>query len=328
MLTQAYERRTYVARLVLIALLAMLGLASPPSVDLAFADSYATNGRVSTSGPALQVRQLPSTTAPVVARLRNGTPVSVRCTAVAQVVSGRLGRSRIWNNIGPGLWISDAYTYTGRSTAIARPCRPDELRGQSGLLVSPVIRFPPCIFPIPEADPRLDPRGMRSWCDQLKDAVTGADPREYYVYKKTSPQIGEEGELIALAKVRQDNPVALVFRPKDRPKGYCLKPVFDGRGPLLRHLLKCADQSYTGGVNLDLFRDIPAEIGTRRPDIVVAEGGRVRFVEVKTNGGYYNARQRANDAFILRTRGWPTKVHEERVDPHYYRCANCRAVTA
>jgi hypothetical protein len=131
--------------------------------------------------------------------------------------------------------------------------------------------------------------------------ITGQDPREFVTYKKTRDQIGEEAELQALAMLRNANPDALVWRPKDHPKtGYCLSgyvyvPVIGGSGgarPI------CNDLIQTGGRSIGSFYEIRTSTGGRRPDIVRAQYGVITLYEIKENNSPIEEEQELKDHWI------------------------------
>ncbi|MEU7998908.1 peptidoglycan DD-metalloendopeptidase family protein [Micromonospora sp. NPDC049060] len=70
-------------------------------------------GTVGTSGTPLTVRSGPGTGYAAVDTLANGTTVTIYCQTNGTTVTGTYGTSSIWNRIGTGRYISDAYTYTG-----------------------------------------------------------------------------------------------------------------------------------------------------------------------------------------------------------------------
>ncbi len=64
----------------------------------------------------------------VVARLRRGTRVAVRCQRVGPLAAGRAGPSRVWDRVegsgGADGWLADGYLDTGTSGLVAPSCRP------------------------------------------------------------------------------------------------------------------------------------------------------------------------------------------------------------
>lgn len=80
-------------------------------------------GTVNTeTGINLNVRSGPSTTNSVVGSLADGATVSIQCQINGQSVTGTYGTSRLWNRIGSGRFIPDAYTYTGSDGRVAPDC--------------------------------------------------------------------------------------------------------------------------------------------------------------------------------------------------------------
>lgn len=79
-------------------------------------------GVVRTSGSTLNVRSGPSTSAAVVGAAANWSHVVVECTARGTWVDGYLGSTNLWNRIGPGHFVSDAYLSTGTGNPVAPAC--------------------------------------------------------------------------------------------------------------------------------------------------------------------------------------------------------------
>ena len=79
-------------------------------------------GVVRTSGRPLTVRSGPGTNHSAVGQAGRFTNVVIECTAKGSRVDGYYGVSNIWNRIGPGNWISDAYVNTGSSGPAAKAC--------------------------------------------------------------------------------------------------------------------------------------------------------------------------------------------------------------
>ncbi|MGY5129553.1 peptidase [Streptomyces nigrescens] len=73
-------------------------------------------------GYRVKVRQGPGTDYPVVRQLAEGARIQIRCQRHGQKVSGPYGTSDIWDNIGPGQYISDTYVRTGSSDMVAPLC--------------------------------------------------------------------------------------------------------------------------------------------------------------------------------------------------------------
>ncbi|MEV7231821.1 MULTISPECIES: peptidoglycan DD-metalloendopeptidase family protein [Polymorphospora] len=72
-------------------------------------------GTVRTAGTPLTVRSGPGTGYASVGTLATGTNVTIHCQTTGTSVTGTYGTSNIWNRIGSGRFIADAYTYTGHS---------------------------------------------------------------------------------------------------------------------------------------------------------------------------------------------------------------------
>ncbi|GAB4106136.1 peptidoglycan DD-metalloendopeptidase family protein [Micromonospora taraxaci] len=71
------------------------------------------NGTVDTSGTALTVRSGPGTGYASVGTVADGTRVTIACQTSGTTVTGTYGTSSIWDRIGSGRFIADAYVYTG-----------------------------------------------------------------------------------------------------------------------------------------------------------------------------------------------------------------------
>ncbi|TNH30506.1 M23 family peptidase [Micromonospora orduensis] len=71
------------------------------------------NGTVDTSGTPLTVRSGPGTGYASVGTVADGTRVTIACQTSGTSVTGTYGTSTIWDRIGSGRYIADAYVYTG-----------------------------------------------------------------------------------------------------------------------------------------------------------------------------------------------------------------------
>lgn len=80
------------------------------------------SGTVHTSGANLNVRSGASTSYSVVGSLSNGSHVTIYCQKNGQTITGTYGTSKLWNRIGTGRYIPDAYTYTGSDGRVAPDC--------------------------------------------------------------------------------------------------------------------------------------------------------------------------------------------------------------
>ncbi|MFD1296304.1 N-acetylmuramoyl-L-alanine amidase [Lysobacter gummosus] len=80
------------------------------------------SGTVDTSGSPLNVRSGPGTSYSVVDSLADGASVTIQCQTNGSSVTGTYGTSSLWNRIGSGRFIPDAYTYTGSDGRVAPDC--------------------------------------------------------------------------------------------------------------------------------------------------------------------------------------------------------------
>ena len=76
-------------------------------------------GVVRTNGGPLTVRSGPGTGNAAVGQAGNHANVVIECTATGTRVTGTYGTTNVWNRIGPGNWVSDAYVNTGSSAPVA-----------------------------------------------------------------------------------------------------------------------------------------------------------------------------------------------------------------
>lgn len=75
--------------------------------------STTATGTVNTAGGALTVRSGPGTNYDAVGTVADGTRVTIYCQTSGTSVTGTYGTSSIWDRIGTGKYIADAYVYTG-----------------------------------------------------------------------------------------------------------------------------------------------------------------------------------------------------------------------
>ncbi|MER5435708.1 SH3 domain-containing protein [Streptomyces sp. NPDC002588] len=73
-------------------------------------------------GVRLNVRSGPGTAYSVVRVLPEGSKVAIYCQTPGTTVSGPYGTSNIWDNIGSGEYVSDAYVHTGSDGYVASRC--------------------------------------------------------------------------------------------------------------------------------------------------------------------------------------------------------------
>lgn len=79
-------------------------------------------GRVNTAGAPLTVRAGASTSSAAVGSVADGATVHISCQKRGQSVSGTYGTSTLWDKIGDGRYIADAYVSTGSDGQIAPTC--------------------------------------------------------------------------------------------------------------------------------------------------------------------------------------------------------------
>lgn len=79
-------------------------------------------GTVNTAGADLNVRSGPGTGYSIVGSLNDGAGVSISCQTTGTSISGTYGTSNIWDKIGSGRYVPDAYIYTGSDGRVAPNC--------------------------------------------------------------------------------------------------------------------------------------------------------------------------------------------------------------
>lgn len=79
-------------------------------------------GTVNTAGANLNVRSGPGTGYSIVDSLADGAGVSISCQTTGTSVTGTYGTSNIWDKIGSGRYVPDAYIYTGSDGRVAPNC--------------------------------------------------------------------------------------------------------------------------------------------------------------------------------------------------------------
>ncbi|GIF76070.1 M23 family metallopeptidase [Asanoa siamensis] len=81
--------------------------------DNACSGGGAGSGTVNTAGTPLTVRSGPGTSYASVGTVADGTRVTIQCQTTGTTVTGTYGTSNIWDRIGAGRFIADAYVLTG-----------------------------------------------------------------------------------------------------------------------------------------------------------------------------------------------------------------------
>jgi len=83
----------------------------------------AATGTVRTSGVPLTIRSGAGTGFSAVGSVANGTKVTIHCQKQGEAISGPFGTSALWDRIGSGQYVSDAYVYTGSDGRVAPACQ-------------------------------------------------------------------------------------------------------------------------------------------------------------------------------------------------------------
>lgn len=79
-------------------------------------------GRVETAGAPLTVRSGPGAGYSAAGTVADGATVRISCQTTGTSVTGTYGTSRIWDRIGSGRYVADAYVYTGSDGRVAPAC--------------------------------------------------------------------------------------------------------------------------------------------------------------------------------------------------------------
>lgn len=79
-------------------------------------------GTVNTAGANLNVRSGPGTSFTIVDSLPDGASVTISCQTTGTSVTGTYGTSNIWDKIGAGKYVPDAYIFTGSDGRVAPSC--------------------------------------------------------------------------------------------------------------------------------------------------------------------------------------------------------------
>ncbi|WP_256962038.1 peptidase [Streptomyces sp. NRRL B-24572] len=97
---------------------AALGLVLATAGSSSAATSYSV-----APGYRVNVRSGPGTQYAIVQVLPLDATVSIYCQVkYGETITGPYGTTSIWDNIGPGKYVSDAYVHTGSDAMVAPPC--------------------------------------------------------------------------------------------------------------------------------------------------------------------------------------------------------------
>jgi hypothetical protein len=101
-----------------------IALMSGAAVVAGALPAYAsTGGTIHSGGGNVNLRAGPGTNYKVVATIGQGAAVSIDCVGYGTSVSGPYGTTNLWDEIGNGEWVTDAFVDTGTNAPIAMPCR-------------------------------------------------------------------------------------------------------------------------------------------------------------------------------------------------------------
>lgn len=103
-----------------------------------------TGGFIHSGGGNVNLRAGPGTNYNIVGTIAQGTPVSIDCVGYGTAVSGPFGTTTMWDEIGNGRWVTDAFVDTGTNNPIAMPCNTNPLGYGAGSIITNVV--PGCDF--------------------------------------------------------------------------------------------------------------------------------------------------------------------------------------
>ena len=90
---------------------------------LAAGEAGAVTGKVITGdGYTLSVRSAPHSSAPEIAKLRNGETITIECQTTGDAVTGDYGTLTTWDRLPGGGYVADAWIYTGTNGRVAPEC--------------------------------------------------------------------------------------------------------------------------------------------------------------------------------------------------------------
>lgn len=116
------QTRLWIRRLSTIGVAATLVAGAGVSVA-AGVDAAGPTGVVRTSGSALNVRQAPNPTSPVVRQLNNESAVVLDCSMTGISVTSPGGvHTKLWYRTTKGGYVSDAFLRTGSNRSITKSC--------------------------------------------------------------------------------------------------------------------------------------------------------------------------------------------------------------
>ncbi|MGX2996547.1 SH3 domain-containing protein [Streptomyces sp. JNUCC 64] len=70
----------------------------------------------------VNARSGPGLSYPVVVQIPGGTRVAISCQKRGTTITGPLGTTNVWNKVGSGRYVSDAYVQTGSDGFIRPEC--------------------------------------------------------------------------------------------------------------------------------------------------------------------------------------------------------------
>lgn len=104
---------------------ATAALVAVPLVGAVAATAATATGTVNTTGnpgPALTVRARPTAASDAVGKRSDGARITIVCQTYGQRVTGTYGTTNIWDKVGSGGYVSDAFIRTGSDGLVAPLC--------------------------------------------------------------------------------------------------------------------------------------------------------------------------------------------------------------
>lgn len=106
----------------ILAIVAALALMASFFTSASSAQAADKKVRVWTNGVTLNVRQSPSSSAKVISKLKDKTYVKITCYVNGSTVSGQGGKTKIWDKLTSGGYVSDGWLNTGSNKPVVPKC--------------------------------------------------------------------------------------------------------------------------------------------------------------------------------------------------------------
>lgn len=98
--------------------------------------------QVWTNGVTLNIRQSPSSTAKVIGKLKDRKYVTITCYKNGSTVYGQGGKTKIWDKLSTGGYVSDGWLKTGSNKAVVPACATAKPKPKATPKTDPGYRLP------------------------------------------------------------------------------------------------------------------------------------------------------------------------------------------